>query len=156
MNKPDVRIVELPPMRVACAHGFGPEPEGIAWQKLIHWAASQGLLQEPQTHRIFGFNNPDPSPGSPNYGYEFQMVVGPEIETDGEIEIKLLPGGQYAALHCSGIPSIGQRWQQLAAWRENSRYRYDASRQWLEEHLGPAQEAQSPDQIELDLLMPIA
>ncbi len=156
MSELDVRILELPPLRVACAHGFGAGPEDIAWKKLLDWAGPKGLLDDPQAHRIFGFNNPDPSPGSPNYGYEFQIVVGPEVEAAGEIKIKLMPGGKYAALRCTGIPGIGERWQQLAAWRENSSFQYDHSRQWLEEHLGPALAQQVVDEIELDLLMPIA
>lgn len=155
MSELNVRIVELPPMRVACAHGFGAGPEGIAWKKLFDWARPKGLLEDWQMHRIFGFNNPDPSPGSPNYGYEFQIVVGPEVEAEGEIKIKSIPGGKYAALRCKGIPTIGQRWRQLVAWRENSRYRYDGARQWLEEHIGSAQEQQAIDEIELDLLMPV-
>ncbi len=31
MEKPDVRIVQLAPMRVAYALGYGEGPEGLAW-----------------------------------------------------------------------------------------------------------------------------
>ena len=68
MTELDVRIVTLEPMRVASAHAYSASPEGEAWDKLIAWARPKGLLDDPQVHRIYGFNSPDPSPGSPNYG----------------------------------------------------------------------------------------
>ena len=120
MSELDVRIIDLETMRVASAHGFGKQQEDIAREKLITWAEPKGLLEDHQAHRIFGFNNPNPSPGSPNYGYEFQIVVGPEIEAEDEIKIKEVAAGKYAVLRCQGIPNIGKRWQQLASWRENS------------------------------------
>ena len=70
MSQLDVRIVKLEPMTVASAYGFGKEPEGIASRKLVAWAKPKGLFDDPAQHPTFGFNNPDPSPGSPNYGYE--------------------------------------------------------------------------------------
>ena len=66
MSELDVRIVELEPMRVASFHAFGESPELKASKKLVDWAKPKGLLDAKGTHRIFGFNNPDPSPGSPN------------------------------------------------------------------------------------------
>jgi hypothetical protein len=33
MSNLDVRIVKLPPMRVACVNGFGEGPEGMAFEK---------------------------------------------------------------------------------------------------------------------------
>ena len=43
--------------------------------------------------RFFGFNNPNPSPGSPNYGYEQWLTVGPEVQAEGGIVIKEIPPG---------------------------------------------------------------
>ena len=70
MEPIEVHIVQLAPMRVASAHGFGASPETLAWDKLTTWAKERGLWQDAAPRRFFGFNNPDPSPGSPNYGYE--------------------------------------------------------------------------------------
>ena len=45
-------------------------------------------------HRLFGFNNPDPSAGSPNYGYEVWIVVDrDEMTPEDGVEIKAIPGG---------------------------------------------------------------
>ena len=86
MNTLDVRLVTLAPMRVASFYGFGPSPELVAWEKLMAWSRPKGLLDGPTRARIFGFNNPNPSAGSPNYGYEFWIEVGPEETVDAEDE----------------------------------------------------------------------
>jgi AraC family transcriptional regulator len=155
MSELDVRIVKLEPMRVASAHAYSASPEHGAMEKLIAWAKPKGLLENPGKHRVFGFNNPDPSPGSPNYGYEFWIVVGPDVEPEGEIKIKDFSGGLYAVTRCevkNPWEDIPTTWRRLAAWRENSKYR-GANNQWLEEHLSPLG---SSDEFVLDLYLPIA
>jgi DNA gyrase inhibitor GyrI len=153
----DVRIVTLAPLRVASFHGFGTGPEEIAMAKLEAWAKPRGFLNAPQEHRIFGFNNPDPSPGSANYGYEFWIVVGDDVQSNGEAAVKEFGGGLYAVTRCDvkdpwqDIPST---WKKLVAWCENSPYRM-ANHQWLEEHIVmPA--TRPPQQFVLDLYLPIA
>jgi len=131
-TKDEVRIVELGPMRVAAALGFGPQPETDAWEELLTWALATNLLDG--TQRFFGFNNPSPMPGSPNYGYEQWMTVGPDVEALGDIEIKDCEGGLFAVLRCSGLATIGEDWERLAAWLEAGPYRLD-DRQCLEELL---------------------
>src|SRR5512136_1885712 len=103
MSQLDVRTVKLEPMRVASAYGFGPEPEGIASSKLNAWAKPKGLLGDQEHHPTFGFNNPNPSPSSPNYGYELWMQVGPDAQPEGDITIKNFPGGLYAVTRFTGL-----------------------------------------------------
>jgi DNA gyrase inhibitor GyrI len=153
-----VRIVKLEAMRVASAHAYSVSPEQEAWDKLIAWAKPKGLLDDPDTHRIFGFNNPDPSPGSPNYGYEFWIIVGPEVEPEGEIKIKDFSGGLYAVARCDvqGNPGevIPSTWNELIVWGKENNYKR-AHHQWLEEHIGPADEPIDEEGFVLDLYMPI-
>jgi DNA gyrase inhibitor GyrI len=141
-------------MRVASVHGFGESPESQAWDKLIAWAGPKGLLDDVEKHRIFGFDNPNPSPGSPNYGYEFWIVVDPDVEPDGDVRIVGFRGGLYAVARCEGLGNIGRVWQDLVGWREDSKYR-GGSHQWLEEHIGPVEASQDPDALVLDLYLPI-
>jgi DNA gyrase inhibitor GyrI len=153
MSELNVNIVDLPPLRVASAHAYGPSPEHAAWEKLVAWAKPQGLLDDPEAHPIYGFNNPDPSPGSPNYGYEFWIVVGPEVEPEDEIKIAQFSGGRYGVARCEtrgDIDKIGKTWRRLVAWREKSAYG-PGHHQWLEKHISGAAE---PDLI-LDLYIPI-
>jgi hypothetical protein len=76
MEKENIRIITLPAMRVGSFYAFSSSPETDAWNKAVCWEKSHGNWQEPPTTRIFGFNNPDPSAGSPNYGYEFWLTIG--------------------------------------------------------------------------------
>jgi DNA gyrase inhibitor GyrI len=154
MNKPEIRIVKLEPMRVASVHGFGESPEGIAWNKLWAWAEPKGLLDDPEKHRIFGFDNPAPSPGSPNYGYDFWILVGPEVEPEGDASIKDFDGGLYAVARCEGLDNIGPVWKQLVRWREDSHYQR-GHHQWLEEHIGQARKETPPEELVMDLYLPI-
>jgi len=157
MSELDVRIVPLEPMHVASFLGFGESPEDLAWGKLLPWAKGKGLLDDPKSYRLFGFNNPNPSPGSPNYGYEVWITIDPEeIKPENGVEIKTFPGGLYAVTKCV-VPKekfevIGQTWKKLVAWCENSQYHF-GDQQWLEESLPIA----PPDtEFVLDLFLPIA
>jgi DNA gyrase inhibitor GyrI len=144
MNRETVQIVALEPMRVVSAREFGPEPESAAWQKLESWSRPHGLLKEPGRQRIFGFNNPNPAPGSPNYGYEYWLTVGSDFDlSDGGpngIRVQEFPGGLYAVLEVDPATlgdnfgeTIPAAWQRLNAWVAEHGYRQGAH-QWLEEH----------------------
>jgi DNA gyrase inhibitor GyrI len=156
MNEAEVRFVRLEPMRVASIWGFGEEPESIAFAKLEAWAGPRGIRENPEKHRIFGFNNPNPYPGSPNYGYEIWVEVGPEVEPTDDVRILGFEGGLYAVARCE-IPEgqydlIGAAWKELAAWREDSKYRR-GHHQWLEQSIA----ADTPGiEFILDLHLPIA
>ena len=156
MNTDNVRIVTLEPMRVASVWAFGPSPEIEAWKKLEAWAKPKGLYDDLENHPIFGFNNPNPSAGSPNYGYEVRIKVGPEIMPEGEVRILDFAGGLYGVKRCE-VPKgrfevIGEKWEELVTWREDSKYKY-GTHQWLEESVP----TNSPDiEFILDLYLPIA
>jgi len=122
MNDLTIRIVKLEPLRVATALGFGPSPEPLAWEKIIGFLKTQDWLGDLESHRFFGFNNPNPSPGSPNYGYEQWVTVGPEVEAGDDIKIIDFPGGTYAVARCEGLADIGKIWKQLVTWHEDSPY----------------------------------
>lgn len=156
MNNLEVRIVNLPPMRVACINGFGDSPEGMAFEKMKAWAAAHKLLEKP--YRLFGYNNPDPSAGSPNYGYDVWITVGESVQADGEARIIDFAGGLYAVTRVevnnpgADIPAA---WQQLVKWMETSKYHH-ARHQWLEEHIGLLGEVGGEQPFTLDLYLPIA
>jgi DNA gyrase inhibitor GyrI len=149
MTDIEVRIAELPPMRVACAHGFGREPEREAQEKIGAFIAAQGLTDFQQ----FGFNNPNPAPGSPNYGYDIWITVDEDVQGTEEIEIKTFAGGLYGVARCEGLQHIGARWQALAHWRDESRY-HTAHHQWLENLLVGPDVAE--ENFVFDLYIPIA
>ena len=154
MSDLNVRIVKLEPQRVAMSYGFGSGPEDIAWEKMTAFIKARGLDKDDQAHRFFGFNNPNPSPGSPNYGYEQWITVDPTIAAEGDIKIKTFGGGLYVVTRCK-LSSITDAWMQLAAWREKSQYR-SGSHQWLEEAISDPLAKPIDGDSEFDLYMPIA
>ncbi len=145
----DVRIVKLDPMRVAYAHGFGASPEEEAWDKLLTWARQEKLALD--RHRFFGHDNPSPSPGSPNYGYDQWMTIGAEVEVTGDVKVKEFVGGLYAVMRCK-LPEIGPAWKNLVAWCEDSQYQFGHA-QCLEESISPPD---TPfDEVVMDLYLSI-
>jgi DNA gyrase inhibitor GyrI len=106
MSELDVRIVKLEPMRVASAFGFGEQPEYEAWEKILTWAKSVGITDF-EGYRFFGFNNPSPSPGNPNYGYEQWMTVDADVQPGEGIDIKEFAGGLYAVTR--SLPDLPDR-----------------------------------------------
>ena len=153
MSNLEVRIVSLDPLRVASAYGFGASPEGIAFEKIEAFAAANHLLEEGKLPSTFGFNHPDPSPGSPNYGYEVWLPIAEEVQAQEDIIIKNIPKGLYAVTRLTGLQYIGEVWKRLVKWREGSKYKF-GSHQWLEHLLSPPD---SPlEGYVFDLYLPIA
>lgn len=153
MSKLEVRIVQLEPTRVASAMGFGTRPEEQAGDKMLAFMKARGL--EFEQVRWFGFNNPSPSPGSPNYGYEVWMAVGPDVEGEGEITIKEVPARLYAVTRFEGLEQIGRVWQDLVDWFEDSRYKRPPHWDQCLENL--LTHPHTPyDQYVFDLYLPIA
>jgi AraC family transcriptional regulator len=109
------------------------------------------LLTRP--HRFFGYNNPDPSPGSPNYGYDQWITIDASMQVEDPIKVKEFPGGLYAVTRCAGVQNIHATWQELVVWREASKYRM-GQHQWLEELITPPDGLW--DKAQFDLYLPIA
>ena len=153
MDESSIRIIDLEALRVAAAHAFGESPEEKALAKMYEFAEENGLLEEGLLPATFGFNNPNPSAGSPNYGYEVWLPVADNINAADDIRILDFSGGLYAVTRCDGLQNIGQQWLSLAKWREGTKYAA-GKQQWLEHLLSPHNAPH--DQLVFDLYLPIA
>lgn len=155
MNALAVEIVELPPMVVASFRAVSKSPERDAWAMLRTFAEPRGLLEHPEAHPVFGFNNPNPTQELEEYGYELWIRIEPNTELGGEIETKDFPGGLYAVARCSlyGDPrgNVLEIWKQLWDWVQSSKY------SWRNTHeLEKAVDARVPERdLVLDLYLPI-
>lgn len=151
-----VNLVTLAPMRVASVRAFSATPEPDAWEKLRTWAEPKGLLMDRDKHPIFGFNNPSPSKDRKEYGYEFWIGVGPEIQVENDIAIKDFAGGLYAVTTCKliGDPegTIQEQWMKLWHWVQASQYHWRKTHELEKPHDRSAPE---PDWV-VDLYLPIA
>jgi len=137
--------------RAARFHALSASPELEAWARMQEWAESNGLWQAGKLFApdaefvVYGFNNPNPSVGSPNYGYEF-LVCGKDIPDAPDMTT--LGGGRYLAASFEGADPSGlpDAWQALAAVAETAGYRAGAH-QWLERH--------HPPEIRIEMYLPI-
>lgn len=129
----EVKVIDLPPMKAASFYGFGPSPEEQAHNQAVTWLKKHDLYKE-GAYRNFGFNNPNPSSGSPNYGYEVWIVPASGLPKSLQAKEVTFSGGLYAVAYCPSLDVIGEIWQKLVAWRDTSEYQ-PASHQWLEEAL---------------------
>jgi effector-binding domain-containing protein len=138
MDKFQVKIIELEAMRVAVAHGYGESPEIEAWQKILDFLKRTGKIDQLESCRFFGYNNPNPSPGSPNYGYDQWVTITDDIEASEDIRILDFPGGLYAVTSFQGLSNIGDTWGRLVEWHEDSPYKKPPNYyQCLEEVINP-------------------
>jgi len=154
----NVRIVRLPPMIVASNRAVSATPEAdctIEFDKFV----LENNLHKQSGFRSFGFNNPEPSEGSPIYGYEMWVAIPENFDIPSPLEKKQFDGGLYASISAN-MNEIGERWQLLGEWCEKSdKYDFDLSTQWLEELVMDYEtfisEQTSASDKQLDLLLPI-
>ena len=152
MEDLNVRIVRLAPMRVASAYGFGASPRG--WRGGTCWTGRRRAgCWTMNRRRVLRVQQPQPIGGSPNYGYEQWMTVGPDVAGSGEVTIKEFAGGLYAVTRCKGLQTITDTWHRLATWCEGSPY-VMGQHQWLEECFTP--DAARLEDYVFDLYLPIA
>lgn len=161
MKEFEVRIERLEPMQVASARVISETPENDSWEKMRAWAEPKGLLEDLEKHPVFGFNNPNPSPGQKEYGYEFWIRVEPGVAPEGGITIEEFKGGLYAVTTCRLKEELEseffqkegylESWKKLVDWVDSSKYR-QGKHQCLERAHDP--NASAEDLI-LDLYCPI-
>ncbi|MBD3191142.1 MAG: ArsR family transcriptional regulator [Candidatus Heimdallarchaeota archaeon] len=149
-----VQFVRLMPMRVASFNsGICKSPEEKAWEKLRSWAEPRGLLVDLDENPVFGFNNPSPSPGQKEYGYEFWIRIPSNFEEEG-IKVKDIPERLYAVTRCvvdDPMKDIPEGWKKLVKWVKEKSHRI-AKVPCLEKVVSPSE---SGDDFILDLYLPI-
>ena len=155
MSELEVRECVLGPMVVASALGFGTEPETEAWNLIREFARQHGLSAESGDHRFFGFNNPGPSPGNPEYGYEQWMTIDPDLGVEAPLTRKDVPRSLYVATRFVGLQNITDTWREFLKWFDDRGLERSAGDEpCLEELRNPA--ASSPELWEFDLYLPIS
>jgi len=136
----NVRIVELEVRPVASYRAVGESPEDKAWEGIYSWAEANGLTELPST-RFFGFNNPGPSKGESEYGYEFWVTLPEGFKPTGDagidVQFKEFPGGLFAVTATSlDTFDVGEKWRELARWLKQSKFEPIMGRCY-EEHISP-------------------
>jgi len=148
----NVRLINLKPFKVTYAKAFGVSPELLAWEILKTWI-KENSIEDTINIRYFGFNNPSPSEGSSEYGYEVWRTVEKDYEETKEVKFKEFEGGLYLVTTANGVYDIGETWKNLSKWAEIKGYEYGVC-QWLEEHI-IVDENSWDDKMQFDLYYPI-
>ncbi|MDD5704173.1 MAG: GyrI-like domain-containing protein [Dehalococcoidales bacterium] len=90
-------------------------PEEDAWKKMVAWAKPKGLLEK-------GARGRNTIRLTTRHGYEFFLTVSRNIEPDGDIELRQIPGGLYAVLRFKNLDNIGNAWEYLWNWIRENKY----------------------------------
>lgn len=128
-----VRIVLLPPCTVASYQFAGDDPEETVGEVVNMFIRSSGLYEIKPDARMFGFNNPEPQPGSDYHGYEDWVTIPDDMEVSSPLIKKHFAGGLYAA-YTINFPDFYE-WNFLKEWVKNSEKYQEDHRDYLEEHL---------------------
>lgn len=128
-----VRIVLLPPCTVASYQFKGDDPEETVGEVVSMFIRSSGLYEIKPDARMFGFNNPEPQPGSDYHGYEDWVTIPDDMEVSAPLVKKHFDGGLYAA-YTINFPDFYE-WNFLKEWVKNSEKYQEDHRDYLEEHL---------------------
>jgi DNA gyrase inhibitor GyrI len=118
-----VTIKKLEPGRFASFYGFGTQPEEEAMNKLLRWCEKRNISIDDKRNIIYGFNNPNPTPDSSEYGYEFWLKVDEKEKPENDIRVIEYHGGNYAVTECTGALNMFQTWQALYKWCLDNKYK---------------------------------
>ncbi|MCX4028663.1 AraC family transcriptional regulator [Endozoicomonas sp. SM1973] len=92
------RVCALPSTR-----GYESKAIYEAWDKLIGWAASNGIKRDEQQRFAFAFDNPTVTPID-KCRYEAAIVIGSNIQVNPPFNLSEIPKGKYAVLYFKGSP----------------------------------------------------
>lgn len=148
-----VNFKRLKKMRVVSFHAISKSPEMEAISKLTNWAEKNQIPIDNVNHPTFGFNNPSPTPGKDEYGYEIWLKVDSDFKSDDdEIVIKDIPGAYYAVTTSWQLSTISRDWKNLVRWAKEHEYDIRKDIPCLERaHV----QGVSEDELVLDLYLPI-
>jgi len=156
VRKPDeleVQFIRLQPMRVVSFQAISESPENEAWAKLREWAEPKGYFDDLERNPIYGFNNPNPSPGKKEYGYEFWLVVNPDFKSD-EVEVKDVPESFNVVTRCNvedPARDITEAWKKILQWIKKHKIKF-AGRCGIEKVIVPSH---SGEGFILDIYIPV-
>ncbi len=125
------------------------------FETLCGWAGPKGLIS-PETVFLSSYQD-DPKTTPPDeLKLELCMSISNDIEVDGDIQKKVLPGGKYAVIHTElvGPEEYGSAWNAVVEWIEKNNYEIDMSRPSYEIYLNNPEEHPQKHHI-IDICMSI-
>jgi len=151
-----VKLTQLPPVRVAYMRHIGPYGPGVSrfWQEsFLPWLAGQDL--GPAT--CYGIGHDDPSITEPaKCRYDACVAVPPDFQARSPVGLLNLPGGRYAVAQFRGrVQDFSLAWTELLRdWLPASGLQID-SRPVFEQYLPGAQMDPVSGEFSCELCLPI-
>lgn len=111
----DVRIEQMPAMRVVFVRGVGPYKEvaRAAWERVCAWAGPRGLLGPKSL--FLGICHDDPEVTPPDkIRYDAAIVVDRPVQPEGDVGVQEIPAGAHAVTtHRGPYEKLHESWSAL-------------------------------------------
>lgn len=123
--------------------------------KLLSWAGPKQLMG-PDTLLVSAYYD-DPGVTPPEeLKLDMCMTIEDDIEVEGEIKKKKLPGGKYVVMRAelTGAEEYGPAWEKVVEWLIQNNLEIDMSRASYEIYLNSPEEHPEKHHI-LDICMPV-
>jgi AraC family transcriptional regulator len=125
----NIEVRKLDRQRVctlASERGYEPDAIYQVWDKLIEWAACNGMQQDEQQRFAFAFDNPTVTPVD-KCRYTASVVIGEDVQVKAPFVLSEIPKGKYAVLHFKGSPeeTIKAQLSIYSDWLPNSGFEPD-------------------------------
>lgn len=130
----DIRIVYLPPVKVASALGIGVEAEHDSDVVMGKFVKDINLFELNSGAKFYGFNNPefDSNGEFIQHQYEVWATIPDELEVPAPLTKKHFSGGLYAAY--TSKPVSFDEWKPFGNWLLNNEdFGYDNSRSYRDD-----------------------
>lgn len=110
----EVKIEKLSPIKVAFVRHTGPYEEcKHAWDTLCGWAFPNGLFNDQTKALGVCHDDPDQTPAA-QCRYDACITVDDDVQAEGDVKIKTIPGGDYATLlHKGPYENLGDSWNAI-------------------------------------------
>lgn len=109
-----VTIKTRTPTRVAFIRWTGPYHEvGPTWEALMDWAGSNGHFNGDTRYFGASYDDPDVTPAE-KIRYDACITIGDDVEGEGDVGIRTIPGGTYAVtIHEGPYEKLGDTYTRL-------------------------------------------
>jgi len=158
VNEPEIKEIEE--KNVACVSFVGNYLENAKvfedlFDKLCSWAGPKQLLGPDTIFMSAYYDDPGVTPPE-ELKLDVCMTIKNDIEVEGEIKKKKLPGGKYVLMRTelTGAEEYGPAWGKVVDWMIQNKFKIDMSRASYEIYLNSPEEHPKKHHI-LDICMPV-
>ena len=123
--------------------------------KLGNWAGPKQLMGSNTLFMSAYYDDPGVTPPE-ELKLDACMTIGDDVEVEGEIKKKTLPGGKYVTMRAelTGAEEYGPAWEKIVEWLMQNKLEIDISRASYEIYLNSPEEHPEKHHI-VDLCMPV-